>query len=816
MSMINMLYRTMVIGGLPPGYSVGMYFPDGTRFAATDVISSNGVAVMSSSIISSMGWTEDPGGGNDPIQHFTPTSGYIVLFEDATYTTVVSNGTWPTPPGVMDFYIGTMMDFTPGEPSYTYPRLANGLPGEQRYCLDYIIDAYQPVVEHLRDMLASFGAFITWSQGIVKLHIEQPGSTIIQSFGMEEIVSDSFRWKRQSYRDRPNVVRVQYVEPGPLTPNNDNPTANDALISGTYIRTGDQLSYKHEYKTYRQDFVEASDPWDINRTGERRDRVLNLVGIKRRSQAQRMAYYYLNKAVHCGNACTFRVSINGLQAEVGDVIAISHDIPRWQGKLFRIAEIQEAENDELTLGCLEHSESVYSDSPHIGTHGQDTLYGTGSGAGGRPTSVGRLSVYERPYEDVVEIAYTRIATADMFTGTEIYVSRGGGDYSLVTANILTDAPTAYLDSSINTFTLVTSGPLVGWSTSDPITITGIPDGYAGALYHWYEALQSMAVASMGTIILPVNVTTRTNGYIRIFSTIDSADNGSHRITGWPDSFDAPYRPGDLFAYRRIPQVISASQNYIPIERPMGGWTSGLSLRIETEEIGFTTFTDSRLTGVTRGAHGTPAVTHTGVCSIQMVAVQTISAEAPFGMTSDFRDPLSNVEFFTQNSAMLYIGANSKFTAMNIWLARNASQMLGMVGEYSTGQGTWASLTSSGFIKPIDTTSGMQWFGQVSWEPPGNWTPSHMVTAGGFDIGDNTDRYYFRLMRVASLCTVPPVEMEMTLTNDVLVTARLAGAYLYRLTLADSGQMLMFKAVSRSMGGAAGDSVGAPVAGYWNV
>jgi len=816
MSMINMLYRTMVIGGLPPGYSVGMYFPDGTQFAATDVISSNGVAVMSSSIISSMGWTEDPGGGNDPIQHFTPTSGYIVLFSDATYTTVVSNGTWPTPPGVMDFYIGTALNFVPSEPAYVYPRTADGLPGEQRYTLDYVVDNYRPVVEHLRDMLSAFGGFLTWSQGIVKLHIDRPGATIVQSFGMNDISADSFKWKRQSYRERANVVRVQYIEPGNLTMSTEeDPAVTPTKISGSTYNVPLEATQKKEYKTYRQDFVEASDIWDIERTGERRDRILNLTGIKRRSQAQRMAQYFLNKAVHCSNACTFRVGINALQAEVGDVVAVSHDIPRWHGKLFKIVEIQEAENDELTLGCLEHNEAVYNDAVGETPHGQDTLYGTSGATGGSPTNVGRLSVYERPYENTLEVAYTRVATNDLFSGVDLYVQRGAGDFIGVAQNMLSNAPTAYLTTTINTLTLVTSGPLSGWATSDPITITGVPDGYAARLYHWYENVQAEAVASMGTVILPINVTTRTTGYIRVYPSANSANDSNNRIVWWPSAWDGPYRPGDLFTMQRIPQVISPSQNWIPIERPLGGWTNAESLRIETEEIGYTTFTDSMLTGVTRGAHGTTAVQHTGIVSLGMVAWEQTIGDALTVLTTEFSDYNYATMFFAANSTYLYVGASSKFSAINIWLARNASQMIGMFGEYATGAGTWVSLMSSSFIPATDTTSGLQTSGRIFWEPPGNWAQTHETTLGGLNIGDAIDRYYVRLMRVASLCVAPPVELEMTLTNDVLAVVRKSSAYLYELTLADSGQTLTFKAISRSIGGITGESVAAPTTVYVN-
>lgn len=327
---------------------------------------------------------------------------------------------------------------------------------EQRFCLDYIVDQQIPIVDHLRDMLATFGGYLTWSQGTVKLKIDMP-SSCCQSFGMADIVANSFQWKQRGYRDRPNVVRVDYVEPGNTV---YYATPQDVKAITYFIQTEEGtstgLSVNKNYKTYKHDFVEASDPWDIDVTGERRERVLNLVGIKRRSQAQRMAEYYLAKALHCQHTCVFRVSINALKAEVGDVIAVTHEVPRWAGKQFRIVEVQEAENDELTLGCVEYNDAVFravAGQPP----GQPAITGDlGQRLLAAPYHVARLTAYERPYEDAIEINYTRLATGDLFGGVYLY-KRVGEDGAWVRQDAkLSLAPTAYLASHLHTVTLVQS------------------------------------------------------------------------------------------------------------------------------------------------------------------------------------------------------------------------------------------------------------------------------------------------------------------------------------------------------------------------
>lgn len=328
---------------------------------------------------------------------------------------------------------------------------------EQRFCLDIILDNQVPIVDHLRNMLATFAGYLCFSQGKVKLKIERPETTA-QSFGMGQIIANTFQWKKQSLRERPNVFRVEYIDPGGTVIDATGKSEGSDL--GRYITSVEgstaNIYTRSNYKTYKADFVEASNIWDIERTGERRERVLNLTGIKRRTQAYRMSTFYLNKAIHCQHVCGFRVGINALKAEVGDVIAVSHDIPRWAGKLFRLVEIQEAESDELQLGCIEYSEAIFNDALAGAPHGQDPIFGNLPSMGAAPEQVGRLTAYERPGEDSIEVNYTRIATADMFGGVLLYKRIGSyGAWQLVGTQ-LSVAPTAFLASHLDTVTLVQS------------------------------------------------------------------------------------------------------------------------------------------------------------------------------------------------------------------------------------------------------------------------------------------------------------------------------------------------------------------------
>ncbi|MGH2359870.1 MAG: phage tail protein, partial [bacterium] len=304
---------------------------------------------------------------------------------------------------------------------------SDGVP-EKRFELDIVLDTQRPILDHLRDILATFRGFLVWSQGVVRMRIEK-AEDVSQSFDMGNIAADSFSWKKQSYRDRPNVVRVEYIN------------KNDE---------------------YRHDFVEVFDDWDIDLSGERRERIIRLLGIKRSTQAVRMAQFYLDQAIHVSNIAAFRVGIAALKAEVGDVVEVTHDVPRWTAKKFRIIQMNEAENDEISLTCLEYNASLYTDQGIATQNPYGTLIVNPLDL---PWHVTRLTSHKRPNENVVEMSYTRANSADQFAGAMAFRRRGSGTFEELESTLAL-GPTAFLDSRVQTLVQNSAGVTVTSLFSD--------------------------------------------------------------------------------------------------------------------------------------------------------------------------------------------------------------------------------------------------------------------------------------------------------------------------------------------------------------
>lgn len=197
---------------------------------------------------------------------------------------------------------------------------------EKRFQLDYVLDAKKSSLDYLREMLATFGAYLIYSQGELRLKLDGPEDPV-QHFDMDNIIADSFSYSKASRKEIYNRVRVQYIDPN-----------------------------EHWEKIYAQYSLDS----DIRKRGPVALEI-PLLGITRFSQAGRMARFYQKKSWFCNTFCQFNVGIGALECEVGDVITVTHDVPGWVKKEFRILEIHEYENDEMTLICQEYNVAVYSD-----------------------------------------------------------------------------------------------------------------------------------------------------------------------------------------------------------------------------------------------------------------------------------------------------------------------------------------------------------------------------------------------------------------------------------------------------------------------
>lgn len=251
---------------------------------------------------------------------------------------------------IRDFLINTryglgipkanLNDASFGETSDYCDELVDGPTGkEARYTLNYIIDGQRPAQDIINDMLATFSGFIVYAGNLVKLRVEKP-ETITQYFGdgsttkanasfdPGNIVRDSFSWNMASLDDRPNRIRVQWVDP-----------------SQNYVKVYTQI----------EDRIDQDD----RNTVITKD--IALLGITRQSQASRMAKLMMAVTKYSHFQINFAARLESVHCEVGDVVALTHQSAKFTRRLFRIIQMQEAENETIMFSCREYNASLFDD-----------------------------------------------------------------------------------------------------------------------------------------------------------------------------------------------------------------------------------------------------------------------------------------------------------------------------------------------------------------------------------------------------------------------------------------------------------------------
>jgi len=279
---------------------------------------------------------------------------------------------------------------------------------EERFQLDFTTDIRRPSLDILSDMLATFGGFLTVCGEKIKLRMERANEVAAQAFTMDNIVAGSFGYSKFSKDDLPNRVDVQYIDP-----------------------------YQEWVKVYAraEDKLDQDKREDLNLGRSIVEKKVALLGITRFSQASRIAKRYLYLAEYCPTLCGFKAGIDSVFCEVGDIISVSHDVPGWTKKLFRVLSIQEDEKDIMQLTCREYNSSIYDDG--FGSAIETFNYGSVANAFAPVTDVSGLTISEAGYTDedgtfVAEIDVSLTAptdkTKEFLDSYIIELKKNGGNY----------------------------------------------------------------------------------------------------------------------------------------------------------------------------------------------------------------------------------------------------------------------------------------------------------------------------------------------------------------------------------------------------
>jgi len=129
-------------------------------------------------------------------------------------------------------------------------------------------------------------------------------------------------------------------------------------------------------------------------------------------------------------------------------------------------------------------------------------------------------------------------------------------------------------------------------------------------------------------------------------------------------------------------------------------------------------------------------------------------------TTAFQGDGTNIQMFTADNYGILIGADMIFSVIKYVQSIAGSATITPTWQYSTGDGTWATLVVS------DTTTGMRFSGKIAFTAPGTWAKtSHCnVTTGVI-----TEAYYVRITRTANTLVTPPTESYFSIFQGASAT-----------------------------------------------
>ena len=194
---------------------------------------------------------------------------------------------------------------------------------------NFIIDRQQPILDHIGEILTTFKGWMTVRDKI-SIGMDAPALAPSALITADDILVGSFSWWETPSDQVSNWITVEYI---------DGDGENDG---GTWERVSvDAIDYDDADK---RGIVQAS---------------YSLLAINNKAQAEAMANYLLNKSRYGQIFCQFTTMLNRSAIEVGDVIAITYDLPNWTEQWVRVVSIKDAEAGTIGIVCNVYDSRVY-------------------------------------------------------------------------------------------------------------------------------------------------------------------------------------------------------------------------------------------------------------------------------------------------------------------------------------------------------------------------------------------------------------------------------------------------------------------------
>lgn len=267
----------------------------------------------------------------------------------------------------------------------------------KRYELNMVIDQKRTGLEWVQEILANFAGYLVYSDGKLKLRIEQQTPV---SYRFNDTNCSDLKVEPLKLSDTPNRYEVTIIDP---------------------------LNNWSSIKALCEDFADQKLRQRIV------TKTVNLEGVTSQNQALRLARFYRDYNLVCPFQVSFKTGMQGMNLEPGDVVTVSfHEV--FDNLPIRIAEIKETESGTYEISGRQYNDTIYNDVMGGGIHYYNYSGSNGLNGGSsetpdgirpnKPRNVKAKTQYRR-YEDgrtgyEVVVSYDLPAGEDIETGLVYY------------------------------------------------------------------------------------------------------------------------------------------------------------------------------------------------------------------------------------------------------------------------------------------------------------------------------------------------------------------------------------------------------------
>jgi hypothetical protein len=210
-----------------------------------------------------------------------------------------------------------------------------------KFTFNGVLNAQDAAGDVINRCMLNMRGYLQYSDGQYKLKYYKYDSPVMH-IDANDIVEDSFEFKVPGLPETPNKLKVNFIDP-------------------------DQ---KYTISEFPYEDLSA-----ITIDGMEREQEINLIGTTNYDQATRHAVYLLERQ-RLNKVYTCTIGSKGLALEVGDVIAVTYDLPGWvddgvnnnSGRLVRITHISYNPDYSVSLTFVEEDSKLYDKVLNINPH----------------------------------------------------------------------------------------------------------------------------------------------------------------------------------------------------------------------------------------------------------------------------------------------------------------------------------------------------------------------------------------------------------------------------------------------------------------